>query len=180
MILRGNLKDIKSVQWFSIIADNATDISGTEKLSLSIRWVSKSYEVYEDILGVKELPDTKAVTIYHEVNDILVRCTLSITQCRRQAFDGASNMSGIRNGAQALFKKDEPRALYVHCLAHSLNLCVQDVSKMCKLLRNTLNFIHDLIQLIKFLPKRSTIFETLKRDVALSTGQTLPSLRMLC
>ena len=97
-----------------------------------------------------------------------------------QAFDGASNMSGIRNGAQALFKKDEPRALYVHCLAHSLNLCVQDVSKMCKLLRNTLSFIHDLVQLIKFSPKRSTLFEMLKSDVALSTGQTLPSLRTLC
>ena len=76
MILRGILKDIKSVQWFSIIADEAIDISGTEQLSLSIRWVSKSYEVHEDILGVKELPDTKAVTIHHEVNDILVRCTL--------------------------------------------------------------------------------------------------------
>ena len=89
-------------------------------------------------------------------------------------------MSGIRNGAQALFKKDEPRALYVHCLAHSLNLCVQDVSMMCKLLRNTFNFIHDLVPLIKFSPKRLTLFENLKSDVTMSTGQTLPSLRTLC
>jgi len=72
--------------------------------------VSKNYEVHEDVLGVKELPDTRVVTIHHEVKDILVRCMLSITQCKGQAFDGASNMSGIRNGAQALFKKDEPRA----------------------------------------------------------------------
>ena len=57
-------------------------------------------------------------------------------------------MSGIRNGAQALFKQEDPRALYVHCLAHSLNLCVQDVSKMCKLLRDTLDFIQNLAQLI--------------------------------
>ena len=180
MILRSILDDIKSVQWYAIIADEATDVSGTEQLSVSIRWVSKSYEVHEDVLGIKELPDTKAATILHEVNNVLVRCTLSITQCRGQAYDGASNMSGIRNGVQALFKKDEPRALYVHCLAHSLNLCVQDVSKMCKLLRNTLNFIHDLVQLIKFSPKRLTLFENLKSDVTMSTGQTLPSLRTLC
>ena len=90
-------------------------------------------------------------------------------------------MSGIRNGAQALFKKDEPRALYsIVWHIRSLNLYVQDVSKICKLLRNTLNFIHDLVQLIKFSPKRSTLFETLKSNVALSTGQTLPSLRTLC
>jgi len=62
-------------------------------------------------------------------------------------------MSSIRNGAQALFKQDEPKALYVHCLAHSLNLCVQDVSKKFNLLRNTLDFIHNLFQLIKFLLK---------------------------
>jgi len=64
-------------------------------------------------------------------------------------YDGASNMSSIRNGAQALFKQDEPKAVYVHCLAHSLNLCVQNVSKKCKLLQNTLDFIPNLVQLIK-------------------------------
>lgn len=158
-ILRGIVSDVRGAQWYAIIADEATDVSGTEQLSVSIRWVDKSYEVHEDLLGVKELPNTKAVTIYQEVKDVLLRCSLSITQCRGQAYDGASNMSGIRNGIQALFKQEEPNALYVHCLAHSLNLCVQDVSKMCKLLRNTLDFIHDLVQLIKFSPKRLTLFE---------------------
>lgn len=37
-------------------------------------------------------------------------------------------MSGVRNGVQALIKQDEKRAFYVHCLAHSLNLCVQSVT----------------------------------------------------
>lgn len=57
---------------------------------------------------------------------------------------------------------------------------MQDVSKMCKLLRNTLDFIHDLVQLIKFSPKRLTLFENIKSDVTLNTGQNLPSLRTLC
>ena len=47
-------------------------------LSLSIRWVSKNYEVHEDVLDVKELPDTRAVTTHHEVNDILVRCIAEV------------------------------------------------------------------------------------------------------
>ena len=33
-------------------------------------------------------------------------------------------MSGIQNGVQTLLKKKEERALYVHCLAHNLNLCL--------------------------------------------------------
>ena len=48
------------------------------------------------------------------------------------------------------------------------------------LLRNTLNFIYNLVQLIKFSPKRLNLFETLKSDVTLNTGETLPSLRTLC
>ena len=147
-ILKDIISKVTSAKWYAIIADEATDVSGTEQVSISVRWVNSCYEVHEDLLGLKELPDTKAVTIHHKVKEFLVKCPLSISQCRGQAYDGASNMSGIRNGAQALFKQD------VHCLAHSLNLCVQDVSKKCKLLRNTLDFIQNLVQLIKFSPKR--------------------------
>ncbi|XP_065885455.1 zinc finger MYM-type protein 1-like [Dysidea avara] len=179
-ILRDIISEVSSAPWYAIIADEATDVSGTEQVSVSVRWVNNCYEVHEDLLGLKELPNTKAVTIHHEIKDVLMRCSLSISQCRGQAYDGASNMSGIRNGAQALFKQEEPKALYVHCLAHSLNLCVQDVSKKCKLLRNTLDFIYNLVQLIKFSPKRLNLFETLKSDVTVNTGETLPSLRTLC
>ena len=63
----------------------------------------------------------------------MIRCSLPISQCGGQAFNGASNMSGIRNGVQALIKGEEARALYVHCLAHSLNLCVQEVTKSVSL-----------------------------------------------
>lgn len=53
-------------------------------------------------------------------------------------------------------------------------------AKVCTLIRNTMDFIHDLIQLIKFSPKRLTMFDSLRKDVALNSGESLPSLRMLC
>ena len=62
-------------------------------------------------------------------------------------------MSGARNGVQALMKREADQALYVHCFAHSLNLCVQEVSKGIELIRNIMDFIHELVQLIKFSPK---------------------------
>ena len=46
-------------------------------------------------------------------------------------------MSGIRNGVQALVKREADCALYVHCFAHSLNLCVQEVSKGIELVHQT-------------------------------------------
>ena len=67
----------------------------------------------------------------------------------------------------------------MHCLAHSLNLCVQDISKVCTLIRNTMDFIHDLIQLIKFSPKRLMMFNSLRKDVALNSGESSPLLRIL-
>ena len=54
-------------------------------------------------------------------------------------------MSGIRNGVQALVKQEESKALYVHCLAHNLNLCLQNASIKCKILRNVMYFIYHLI-----------------------------------
>ena len=89
-------------------------------------------------------------------------------------------MSGVRNGVQALVKSEASQALYVHCLAHNLNLCLKDVTKACDLVRNVLNFIHDLVQLIKFSPKRLTLFDTLRKEVVVNSGDTTPSLRMLC
>ena len=179
-VLKGIVDEVSKAQWYAVIADEASDVSQSEQLSVTVRWVSKTYEVHEDTLGLKELSDTKAATIFKEVKDLLLKCSLSIAQCRGQAYDGASNMSGVRNSAQALFKQEEPRALYVHCLAHSLNLCVQDVSKMCHLLRDILDFIQNIIQLIKFSPKRLHLFESLRKEVTLNTGETLPSLRTLC
>jgi len=67
-------------------------------------------------------------------------------------------MSGIRNGVQALFKQG------VHCLAHNLKLYLQDASRKCKTLRNTMDFIRELVQLIKFLPKMLTVFERFKKE----------------
>ena len=182
VVLRDILEEIRGATWFSLIVDEATDVAHNEQLSLSIRWVDHHYTIHEDTLGLVQLENTKANTLYSVIKDILIRCSLPIAQCRGQAFDGASNMSGIRNGVQALVKQVASQALYVHCLAHSLNLCIQEVSKKCDLVRNVMELIYELVQLIKFSPKRQAIFDHLRKDVALQTGGEVlaPSLRTLC
>lgn len=107
----------------------------------------------------------------------MIRCSLPISQCRGQAFDGASNMSGTRNGVQALIKGEEARALYVHCLAHSLKLCVQEVTKKCIIVQNVMDFIYELVQLIKFSPKRLYVFDGLRKNVVIGGGESTPHLR---
>ena len=49
---------------------------------------------------------------------------LEIKYVRGQAYDGAGNMAGRCNGAAALIQSSCPKAVYIHCAAHTLNLCV--------------------------------------------------------
>lgn len=167
-VLRSLLTNIRTALWFSILADEATDISRHEQMSLSIRWVDEGYIIHEDVLGLFQLLNTRAATIFSAIKDILIRCTLPIVQCRGQAFDGASNMSGTKNGVQELVKQENSKALYVHCLAHSLNLCLKDVTNSCVLIRNVMD---TLVQLIRFSPKRLSLFDSIRKKVTVNTGE---------
>ena len=111
-----------------------TDVRYRAQLNLSVRWVNDQYEVSEDPLGLFCLPDTKADTITVVTKDILLRCSLPLSSCRGQAYDGAANMQGKRTGVATQIKNDNSAALPVHCFAHSLNLCLQDAGYKIALL----------------------------------------------
>ena len=179
-VLRTILSEVRVSLWYSVIVDEATDVCHNEQMSFSVRWVDNYYDIHEDTLGLIQLPNTRAVTIFLAIKDVLIRCSLPSTQCRGQAYDGASNMSGINRGIQALFKSEANKALYVHCLAHSLNLCLKDVTNTCEIIRDVMNFIYELAQLIKMSPKRLTLFDSLRKEVSINTGEFTPQLRMLC
>uniref|UniRef100_A0A1X7UBN5 DUF4371 domain-containing protein n=1 Tax=Amphimedon queenslandica TaxID=400682 RepID=A0A1X7UBN5_AMPQE len=105
---------------------------------------------------------------------------LFLCQCRGQAFDGASNKSGIGNGVQALIKREEEHALYVHCRAHNLSLCIQSTTKQSQLMRNVIEFLFVLIQLITYSPKHLSLFNHMRSQVFIDTGETTPAIRTLC
>ena len=178
-VLRKILAEVCTALWFSIIIGEATDVVHNEQMSVSVRWVDNCYDVYERTLGLIQLPNTAAETIFRATKDVLIRCALPINQCRGQAYDGAANMSDIRKGVQALLKKEVQQALYVHCLTHSLNLCLKDVTNNCELIRDVMSFIYELAQLFKLSPKRLTLFNSLTNEVRINIGEVTPNLRML-
>jgi len=47
-----------------------------------------------------------------------------------QGYDGASNMSGQFQGVQAHIRVKYPKAIYVHCAVHSLNLAVKYIFQL--------------------------------------------------
>lgn len=70
------MKNVTGPTWFSIIADEATDICNTEQLNLSIRWVSDDYKAHEDSIAFFRVPDTKSETLFSVIKDLLIRCNL--------------------------------------------------------------------------------------------------------
>ena len=147
------MKDVAGPAWFSIIADEATDVVNTEQLNLSFRWVSDDYEVHEDPIGLYRVPDTKAETLFKVIKDILIRCNLPLALCRGQAYDGAANMQGKRSGVATRITCEQPAALPIHCCAHSLNLCLQDAGRKLVCLRDALEICKEISNLISFSPK---------------------------
>ena len=162
-VLRNLLKKITDVSgpaWFSVIADEATDIVHAEQLNLSIRWVSDNYEAHEDPVGLCRVPDTKAETLFQIIKDLLIRCNLPLALCRGQAYDGAANMQGRRTGVATRIKNEQPAALPVHCCAHSLNLCLQDAGRKLACLRDALEICRGTVDLIRLSPKRLHLFSS--------------------
>ena len=70
---------------------------------------------------------------------MLLRCNLPLSFCRGQAYDGAAAIQGKRKGLATLIRNEVPAALPVHCLAHSLKLCLQDVGWQNHLLRDSMD-----------------------------------------
>ena len=87
-------------------------------------------------------------------------------------------MQGKRTGVATRMLKDNPAALPVHCLAHSLNLCLQDAGRKIQLLRDALDLVKEISQLIKFSTKRSHLFlDKLKQCDSSSPGVNI---KLLC
>ena len=60
----------------------------------------------------------------------------------------------------------EERAIFTHCYGHALNLAVADVVKQSKVIRNVLDTVGEINKLLKYSPRRDSLFEQLKSSVS--------------
>jgi len=64
--------------------------------------------------------------MFEIAQDVVTRLELQLLNCRDQCYDGAASMSGKLTGVQKKICDIQPKALFVHCMNHSLNLAFQD------------------------------------------------------
>ena len=94
------LKEVKKSKYYSIMADEITDLSNKEQLSLCVRYVTDETvkEMFLDFIEVERITGKAlgdAIMHWLDVNE------LPVANMRGQCYDGASNMSGSRSGCQA-------------------------------------------------------------------------------
>ena len=75
-ILRSILKNIKSSSYYSIMADETTDIINKEQFVICIRWVDNDLNANEDFIGLHELSVTNAETLAFILKDVVLRLGL--------------------------------------------------------------------------------------------------------
>lgn len=105
---------------------------------------------------------------------------VKLSECRGQCYDGASNMSGIRNGVSSQIIAEEKRAVYTHCYGHALNLAVGDTIKQSRVCREALETAFEISKLIKFSPKRNAAFNRIKAEIADEDHGSGVGIRTLC
>ena len=96
------------------------------------------------------MDNISANTLVQAIEDALLRTQLKVSDGRGQCFDGATNMSGGRNGVATQISKMEKRAVFTHCYAHALNLAVGDSIKNLNVCCDAMDTAFEITKLITF------------------------------
>ena len=97
---------------------------------------------------------------------------ITITKFRGQCYDGTSSMSGCQSGVSgvaSVLQSKAPRAVYMYCYGHPLNLACSDVVKSCKIMIDALDTSHELIKLVKKSSRHDLLLQNLKEQMPNNT-----------
>ena len=118
----------KQAQWFTVIADEVTDLSNMELLILVLRYVDQGAGLARaDLLCF--LDCNTGITeccLADKITATLQGYGLDLMKLRGQV-----DMVGSVRGTAAIITDQYPLALYLHRASHSLNVAVVQVTSVC-------------------------------------------------
>ena len=63
--------------------------------------------------------------------DTLTKAKFNLENLREQGYDGEGHMSGKVKGASTILLNKYPKATYVHCRSHVVNLSIVNACTLC-------------------------------------------------
>lgn len=172
--VKNNIADkVRESRIFALIADETQDISRHEQVAIVLRHVDDDLKVHESFIGFYRAEKTDAESLATLLKSIILSLNLDIQNLRAQCYDGAANMRGSYNGVASRILRDSPVAMYIHCRAHVLNLCIVSCCTGVTSIRNTFHVLQSLYNFIEKSPKRHGIFEKIQKCNQYFSGGTL-------
>ncbi|XP_070678062.1 uncharacterized protein [Malus domestica] len=131
-ILVDEARDVSVKEQMAMVlryVDEARDVSVKEQMAMVLRYVDDNGHVIERFVGIQHVTNTTSSSLNDAIDTLFSRNDLSISKLRGQGYDGASNMRGELNGLKTKILREQPCAYYVHCFAHQLQLALVAVAK---------------------------------------------------
>lgn len=116
---------------------------------------------HEDFIGLYEVDSIIASTLVRILKDSQISFNVSLSKLRGQCFDGASNMSGIRQGVAMVIQAEQLNACFYSLLWPQFKL--GHMVKGCATMKKMLDTVQEITKLVKYSPRRQAIFENLKK-----------------
>ena len=125
------LAEVRAAKFFTVLADEAADNANWEQLPLVLRFVDSDLQIREELVDFVRCESVTGEAISQVVLGKLREFALRPEdRLRGQGYDGAGNMAGPMSGCAARITEECPKALYMHCSSHCLNLCIVALSNI--------------------------------------------------
>ena len=104
---------------------------------------------------------------------------LSLSNCRGQAYDGASNMMGKKSGVSTQILAEQLKAAAIHCQGHYLSLSVKLMTNQCDILNDVISVVGEICILVKFSPKREHLLGSISNNIEKEDSKTFKKFKKL-
>lgn len=161
-VLSQIVTEIKKVKYFGLIVDSTPDITHVDQLPHVLRYVNEESDILERFIKFQNIFSHTAESLTTNIVFLLEEFKINIKNCIGQSYDNASNMSGKYSGFRARIKNLSPKAEYIPCAAHSLNLVDVSAVKSCLEAVNYFGVVQSLYVFFSSSPHR---WEVLKEQL---------------
>ena len=118
----------------------------------------------EHFLGLVSLSSCDAASISAALKAFLADSDIDAGKLRGQGYDGTATFSGTKHGVQMRIHTLAPRALFVHCRAHVLQLSCISAARCLPCLKKVFATLMSVWKMFHYSPKK---FSALKKMQAL-------------
>ena len=184
LVLESVAKDVNNCKYWSILGDETQDRAKREQLVIVVRYIAEDdkgeYQILEEPIKVIDLfKDIRSNNTTEGFEDDEVKLSgksiaesvkracqsigLNFHYLIGQGYDGAAAMASERVGVVANIKQIAPRADYIHCVMHSLNLSATQTSKVLEI-RNCLDVLKTMCNFFKYAKRHSFLMNIIQEN----------------